>query len=352
MPGGSPKPIGGYKVVYEYANRFVQDGYDVHIMMPMSLSFWESNVVEKLKVVPRYFQNLLTGKFKPRWFPLDERVKLHLVPSLLECFAPRTDAYIATSIHTSEYLNRYKRVSNNCKFYLIQDFENWHTSDERVIETYKFDMHKICISNWLAEIVRSAGVGCTVIQNGFDFEKFRLTLPIDEKNKFSIAMMYHKDARKGCVYSFEALSIVKQRYPQLRVELFGASKPSEQLPNWCCFHLMPSAELHNRIYNDSAIYIASSIMEGWGLTIGEAMMRGAAIVCSDTDGFKEMVEDGHSALISPIKDPAHMAENIIRLIEDDTLRCRIATNGYNAIQKFTWRGSYLKLKTIIGEHTA
>lgn len=34
LPGRDKYPIGGYKIVYEYANRFAAEGYPVSILYP------------------------------------------------------------------------------------------------------------------------------------------------------------------------------------------------------------------------------------------------------------------------------------------------------------------------------
>ena len=34
LPKTAPRPVGGIKVVFEYANMLKKDGYDAHIMMP------------------------------------------------------------------------------------------------------------------------------------------------------------------------------------------------------------------------------------------------------------------------------------------------------------------------------
>ena len=108
----------------------------------------------------------------------------------------------------------------------------------------------------------------------------------------------------------------------------------------------PSDELHNRLNNEAAIFIGTSKTEGWGLTVGEAMMCGQAVCCTDNAGYQEMAIDGETALVSPVGDSEAMANNIIRLIEDEELRYRIANNGYQFIQRFTWEESYHKLKTL------
>ncbi len=268
-----------------------------------------------------------------------------MTPSLSQVFAPKSDIYVATAVQTAIYLNRYN-IPNKNKYYFIQDYENWQFSDERLIETYKFDIQQICISDWLAKILVKEGGKPTILHNGFDFTKFCQSIDIRNKDKYSITLMSHPSTRKGCQYSYKTLDIVKQKYPQLKVVMFGAEDHVGEMPDWYEFHKMPSAELHNSIYNQSAIYMASSLIEGWGLTVGEAMICGAAIVCTDTDGFKEMIVDKENGLLSPIKDPEAMAANIIKLIENDELRYRLAQAGYESIQRFTWDNSYNKLKAL------
>ena len=41
------------------------------------------------------------------------------------------------------------------------------------------------------------------------------------------------------------------------------------------------------------------------------------------------------------------SKNIIKLIENNELRCRLADNGYEDIKDFTWEKSYNKLKKIL-----
>ena len=56
-----------------------------------------------------------------------------------------------------------------------------------------------------------------------------------------------------------------------------------------------------------------------------------------------MAKDGETALVSPIENAVALAQNIIRLIEDDVLRCRIAKNGNEFIKQFNWDIAYKKL---------
>lgn len=263
-------------------------------------------------------------------------------------FVPKTDLYVCTAVDTAPYLNQYP-IDCSRKFYFIQDYEKWGRSDEDVRMTYHYPMTKIVISSWLKNIVENEEhEKCYLVPNGFDTNEYRLTIPVKDKNKFAISMLNHYDKRKGCATSFAALNIVKQKYPQLQVNIFGTPARPESLPDWYHYYQAPSQDEHLRINNESAIYVAASIDEGWGLTIGEAMLCGQAVACTDNYGFREMAKGGETALLSPVNDAETLAVNIISLIENDEKRCEIAQNGMEFIKHLSIDNSYQLFKQTLG----
>ena len=336
-------PTGGYKVVYEYANRLVADGHKVNIVYSGSLFWRKKPLYFKLTNCVRYIQMLIKGYGCRKWFNLDKLVKEHLTFSLNYRHVPKSYIYICTSPYTAMYVKDYPTEN---KYYFIQGYENWGAvTDEMLRETYHYPLKKIVISKWLQDIiVKEENEKCTLIYNGFNFEDFYCNKPIEEKDKECVTMLYHTIELKGAKYGLEALEIVKKEIPQLRANLFGTPTTPAELPDWITYNQQPSKEKLNEIYNKGAIFIGTSNIEGWGLPIGEAMICGAAVACTNNKGYLEMAKDGETALVSPIKDAQALANNIIRLIKDDELRHRIARNGNEFIKQFKWDRSYSKLK--------
>lgn len=338
---------GGLKVVCEYANRFADAGYDVHIVYAGSIFYSKKSLRFKLSGIVRYLQTWFYGYSCKSWFPLDKRVKEHWAFSLNQRHVPNTDVYIATAPYTAMYLNEYK-IDAERKFYFIQGYENWGgVTDQRLRETYHYPSTKIVISKWLQRILREEGQDAVFIPNGFDFEKFKLLTPIEKKDKYAVTMVFHSMELKDCNLGFRALEIVHQKYPQLHVRLFGLPSQPENLPDWYTYHQRPDAKTHCRLYDESAIFIATSRSEGWGLTIGESMLCGCAVCCTDIDGYREMAVNEENALLSPVGDAVAMAANIIRLIENDELRIRVAKKGSESIRQFNWNNSFKIYKKLI-----
>lgn len=124
LPGKGDVPTGGYKVVYEYANRLTSDGYKVNIVYPILPKIEKLSFKRFLKTCRTYIRYIRHGYSCKTWFRLDSRVKEKLVLTLDQYRIPTSDYYVATAIPTAYCLKEYDADIEN-KLYLIQDFESF-----------------------------------------------------------------------------------------------------------------------------------------------------------------------------------------------------------------------------------
>ena len=342
LAGVTSFPAGGFKVVFEHANRLARDGHTVNIVMG-AVTISPRTTFAALFRYPYY---KVTHNYAPtNWFSLHPNIHCYYFFTLAEGNIPKSDVIIATAVETAFYLNKYTSFAK--KMYFIQGFEDWAVSAKKVYETYSFPLKKMVIAPWLQELVRAHGSDAVLVPNGFDFDYFKLSVPVESRNRMSVLMMYHTMARKRCSDCIAALQLVKQRFPCLNIKMFGRPKKPSDVPFEFEYYQAPDKETHNRLYNESAIYVAASSVEGWGLTVGEAMICGCAVACTDNKGFKTMAYENETALLSPVYDYKKLAENIICLIENDDLRIRLAKAANKNIQQYTWDNSYKKFKETI-----
>lgn len=348
-------PIGGFKVVYEYANRFAADGYDIFIVYPQFLKLskhkniffnflrWNVNLL-------RYFYNKIKKTdCNPNWFQLDPCVHCEYVFRFGNSKTLRIHGakFIATATGTSFELSKIKQIESKNKFYFVQDFESWNgISSECVYDSYRLPLKKITIAPWLVERIESVGSSAVLVENGFDFEYFKMTNPIEKRSPYEVAMLYHKAEIKRSEDAIAALKIVKNKIPSLHVTMFGTFDRPD-VPKWFEYFQMPDKETHNNIYNRASIFVAPSRIEGMGLTPAEAMMCGCAIVCTDNPGFEIFSSPNETTLVSPACDVDALSQNILRLVQDDGLRKRLARNGNEFIKQFTWERAFGKFKAVL-----
>jgi glycosyltransferase involved in cell wall biosynthesis len=349
LPQEGSRPAGGFKVVYEYANRLARRNHKVRVVHIAQLfpRGAHPSFRERMRMF-RYLPYALRGNWKPdRWFNLDAEVKLSWIPALSRMFLPPADAHIATWWTTADHLAALHDLPGK-KFYLIQHLETFFGSADAVMATWKAPLEKIVIARWLAEVARGMGESCHYIPNGLDFTKFGCDIPPESRNPMRLAMLFsHSLPWKGSFEGLSALIGLKAKYPKLEAELFGIDERPRELPSWIVYHETPAQEELRRIYNRASIFLAPSLSEGWGLPPCEAMMCGAAVVATDIGGHREFCADGETALLVPAKSPGAIAEAAGKLIDDPELRLRVARNGHRNIQKFTWEAACDALERVL-----
>ena len=121
-------------------------------------------------------------------------------------------------------------------------------------------------------------------------------------------MFYHGADWKGSADGIRALQAVKTQVPELKATLFGVPSAPAGLPSWIRYEQTPSPERLRGLYNDSAVFLATSWTEGWGLPGCEALLCGCALAATDVGGHREYAVNSKTALLSPPKDPAALAK--------------------------------------------
>jgi glycosyltransferase involved in cell wall biosynthesis len=80
------------------------------------------------------------------------------------------------------------------------------------------------------------------------------------------------------------------------------------------------------------VFVMSSITEGLGTSILDAMASSKAVVATDAGGIPEVVEHGVTGLLVPVQKPAAMAEAILRLLNDAPLRAQMGQAGLERVR--------------------
>lgn len=88
------------------------------------------------------------------------------------------------------------------------------------------------------------------------------------------------------------------------------------------------------LYNAARIMVFPSLFEGFGIPVVEAMAVGLPVACSNTTSLPEVA--GDSALYFDPNEPEDIAEKVIRLYEDESLRSFLINKGKERVKLFTW----------------
>ena len=139
---------------------------------------------------------------------------------------------------------------------------------------------------------------------------------------------------KGQKYLIDAVATAVQKVPELHLLIFGEGELRQELE-----HQIHERRLdrHVRLLGFRAdvlsllkgldLFVMSSVTEGLGTSLLDAMAASKAIVATAAGGIPEVVEDGVTGLLVPPRDSAAMAAAIVRLAADPALREQMGRAG-------------------------
>lgn len=86
------------------------------------------------------------------------------------------------------------------------------------------------------------------------------------------------------------------------------------------------------------LFVLSSLYEGFGNVIVEAMACGVPVVATDCPyGPREIIEDGKNGILAPPADAAGLASAILRVLSDDTVKAKLSAEGKTRANDFDAR---------------
>jgi phosphatidylinositol alpha-mannosyltransferase len=209
---------------------------------------------------------------------------------------------------------------------------------------------KIAVSPPAREYVNKYFPGeYTIIPNGVDTKYFSPdATPIEEfiDGKLNILFIGRLEKRKGLDYLLEAYKRVKPEIPDSRLIVVG---PGIRLRNkyekrvrrsglkdvvfvgYVSYRDLP------RYYKTADIVCCPAIgWESFGIVLIEAMAVGKPIVASNIEGYASVMSDGVEGLLVPPKNAEKLAEALISLMSDESLRQQLGANGWNRVTEYSW----------------
>lgn len=167
----------------------------------------------------------------------------------------------------------------------------------------------------------------TTIYNGIDFSKLQLPMQKIENEFPKILFVGRLDNPKDPLTLLNAAKIVVQKYPKTIFTLVGDGELYDKCQNYITDNnLNENIKLEgwqnnvSRYYGSHDIFAAPSIYESFGLMFVEAGYYGLPCVSTNVEGIPEVVENGQTGILCNPKDTDALANNLIELIENKSLR--------------------------------
>lgn len=148
---------------------------------------------------------------------------------------------------------------------------------------------------------------------------------------------------KGQRYLIEAAHLVVQKIPDARFVILGEGELREHLEHLVREHHLEKHVLLPGFRTDVIgcikgfdLFVMSSVTEGLGTSLLDAMACRTAIVGTKAGGIPEVVAPGDTGLLVEPRSARGLADAIIRLLQDPALRRQMAEAGYARVRnRFT-----------------
>lgn len=148
---------------------------------------------------------------------------------------------------------------------------------------------------------------------------------------------------KGHRYLIEAMHLVVREVPDARCVIFGEGELREHLERLVHEHHLEKHVLLPGFRTDILgcikgldLFVMSSVTEGLGTSLLDAMACSRPIVASRTGGIPEVIEDGVNGMLVPPRDGPSLAGAIVTMLTDERRRTDMAAAGFARVtERFT-----------------
>lgn len=191
------------------------------------------------------------------------------------------------------------------------------------------------IQRWLKEHM---DIDAELLIGGVNFDLFH-PLEREPRGDGAARVLASGDPRpgKGTDTVEAAVELVREDIPDVALETYyGKGIPQEEMA---------------AVYNAADVFVdASRNSGGWNNPVAEAMACGVAVACTHNGQVEDFAFADRTALMSPQGDARALADNIVRLLGEESLRRRLAEQALRHIRTFRWSDAIDRFEAMAVKH--
>lgn len=320
---------GAEKLVVQLHQAYISQGIDSHLLSLMKFSHEEFLNVYSLNSDNCYsclnILKLYSFLNQPRWKDVDI-LHVHLFPA--QIFVPIVAklAGIKSPLLTTDHSTFNRRRTN----FLGKTFDKY---------MYSFYTNIVCISNGVYKVMSEWQPRyinkLVVINNGIDLENFSYFNYQSKLEEEKLIVLSVGRLSKEKNYETAIRAISKIRDENFEYWILGGGYLESALKDLVVF-----LNLENKVkffgfstdvssfLRQSDIFLLTSLWEGFGMAVVEAMAVGIPVIVSNVLGVRELLDEKNQVgyLIDPTSED-EIAERLCELIKNPRIRVFMSRNG-------------------------
>ena len=319
---------GGTKIILEHANRLTEKGHKI---------------------------NLISHDKKPDWFPLDSKVNFIQVPwgEVLCESIPSCDVIIAT--YWREIFECVEQKIAPVVYFEQGDYHLFDMDklDKRVfnyinnqLKTTKFIF---TVSSFAKQKLKEIyNADASVIPNAVDSRVFYYEQHHENKVPAITVIGSEKSEFKRIKNIIKAVDIIKNKGYHVKLNWITPNEPENLYGNVI---VNPPQKVIGDTLRNTDIFVCASMYESFCLPVLEAMSCGATVVTTNNGGNMDFVKDNENAIIIEKDNIEDMTKKIELLLNNKSLRNKIALNGQKNSERYSWENTIKQLEDYYYEIT-
>ena len=216
----------------------------------------------------------------------------------------------------------------------------------------------ICISGDVQKKLVQLGVDSekiSIVFCGVSFEEIKKIQKKKNSTFPTIVCVSRLVSYKRIKDLIKAMQILKKKYSNIKLIIVGIGEEKEKLEKLVKkYHLESDVLFHGfvkshknvlSLVKNSDIFCSTSIVEGFGIAIVEALALGVPCVLSDISVFREVTR-GKGVLFFKPQDSEDLAKKIRMLLKDKNLYKKLRKEGIKQAKIFSWKSKILETEKI------
>lgn len=244
------------------------------------------------------------------------------------------------------------------KFFL--DILIWIYENILIKKTLRKAKKIICSSDFVRlNFLKDYSNKTVTITPGVNIKHFKPEKTNDQNKVLYVGRIEKSSNWKGIKYLLDAIKIVKERIPTVKLNLVGSGNYVDHYRDYSKDigiekNIVFAGPLRGKklldAYLKTNVLVLPSISEAesFGIVLIEAGACGKPVIGSKIGGIPYVIDDERTGLLVPPKNSEALAEAIIKILKNPKLAKKMGENGYKKVRKyFTWDKQVKKTKEII-----